>query len=110
MSHLRTRRLFSPDGQYLAYGGADMKLRYGQSGMLMSLQLLLLVQTFKMVCNRTIYPSRIISLNVSILTFHSSPTNLLAHDEQGPNDPYNAFFAVSLVLSTNRTSTDHHSG
>jgi len=31
-------------------------------------------------------------------------------DEQGPNDPYSAFFVVSLVSSTNRTSTDHHSG
>jgi len=47
-----------------------------------------------------------------VQTYHD--TNPLAqsavNDEQGPNDPYNAFFMVSFVWSTNRTSTDHHSG
>ena len=52
---------------------------------------------------------------LAILTISQvDDTNLLAqsavNDEQGPNDPYNVFFAVSLVLSNNRTSTDYYSG
>ena len=49
-----------------------------------------------------------------LTTSQVGDTNLLAqsavNDGQEPNDPYNAFFSVSLALSTNRTSTDHHSG
>jgi len=64
MSHLRTRRLFSPDGWYLAYGGAGMKITLWTIGNELAdgMQQDILPKS----------PSSS-SLNVSIITFHSLP-------------------------------------
>jgi len=66
---------FSPDGRYLAYSGADKKITLWTVEV--SLQLLLLVQTFKVVRNRTFYPSRhLLSMSVFSLFIPHYPHNL----------------------------------